>query len=108
MSCWDGNGAPPVGTVCDRVIGDDVYRVTVVAYHNDEVVVEQHDAAPQYTGVQEGNLKPLDHKERARLVNLADRLTQKFEGNYKAREVFGILFDLGMLKDPQQEEKELS
>lgn len=105
MKPWYGNGTPPVGTVCDYVIGEDAYKVTVVAYYNDEIVVEQHDAAPQYTGVQPGYLKPFNHKERERLVDMADQLTQKFDGSYKARDVFGILFDLGMLREPPGEKE---
>lgn len=53
------DGLPPVGTECERHIGQDVYRVTVVGYHEDAVVVYQHDASPDYTDVQPGYLRPL-------------------------------------------------
>lgn len=53
------DGLPPVGTECERHIGQDVYRVTVVGYHEDAVVVYQHDVSPDYTDVQPGYLRPI-------------------------------------------------
>lgn len=64
---WDGEGPPPVGCECERLIGNDVYRVVVVAHFNDEVVVYQEDAAPEYTGVQSGYLRPRrTHEQRVK------------------------------------------
>jgi len=61
---WNGEGLPSVGCECERRIGSDIYHVTVVGYHDGEVVVFQHDASPEYTGVQHGYLRPIRTKEQ--------------------------------------------
>ena len=82
---WDGEGLPPIGTECERHIGEDVYKVEVVGYHEGTVVVFQHDASPDYTDVHPGYLKPI----RSQAERDRDDLAEVLGNCVKMRTTFG-------------------
>lgn len=103
---WDGEGWTPIGCQCERFIGDEVYRVTVVAHFDGEVVVHQEDAAPEYTGVDPGYLRPprtKEQRDRDQAVNAALLLNEypsgEGSGGLMSRRAFcEALYDAGMLR----------
>ena len=91
---------PPVGCQCERFIGNDVYRVTVVAHFDGEVVVHQEDAAPEYTGVDPGYLRPIrtqEQRDREELISAAIKACP-FPGSRYTRIDVEALYDAGMLR----------
>jgi len=95
---WDGEGLPPVGCECERHIGKDVYRVTVIGYHDGAVVVYQHDAAPDYTDVQPGYLKPLPTKAEREREEVINQAIEKAGIFLNLENALHRIYDAGMLK----------